>query len=507
MAEISDVVRATGSVATGAGGDRADFGNYLFLTGDTTQPNTGDDRILQASALADLADFGTADLTFPETSDPYRAASAWFTQDPYPRGSFFIARWVTANVNSVLTGMTPAAASDILALGSTSVDVAVTTRAGVDQTGTISVDFSSQTTYGDQAAALQTGLRASATATALNNVEVAFDTAGNRFVVTIPYADGDFTGPIAGAAGDELGLDTGTFTAGIAAQGANDALNEIEMDLPDYTFIGGDSVMAGTQTVVEALSTQAAARGKQLMMDLTGDTALDTNDATSLPAVIANRQSRYDCLVWKGTIDYTAVSTAARFSAVNWTGYNTLPDGKFIRCPGRTIDNLTDAQRAELTRKRLNYFTNFGRRNLIAEGQTCAPGYWLDTQIFLLWFVNAVESDVFGAIADAVSARMTPAGINIARDAARGVCDEAVRNGGFSKGRRITNTAIIDEIKQATGNEGFDGTMTAGYLIHIDPIEDLSAQDRATRTMPEMRIWGAGSGAIHFANIAATFVE
>ena len=54
MAEISDVVRATGSVAAGAGGDRADFGNFLFLTQDRTLDTTGEDRVYTAAALNDL---------------------------------------------------------------------------------------------------------------------------------------------------------------------------------------------------------------------------------------------------------------------------------------------------------------------------------------------------------------------------------------------------------------------------------------------------------------------
>ena len=101
MAEIYDVVRATGSVASGAGGDRADFGNYLFLTQDRNLDATGSGRVLQAAELGDLTG------TFVEGTEPYRGAASWFTQDPYPRGYFLVARWAAEAVASQLVGGDP----------------------------------------------------------------------------------------------------------------------------------------------------------------------------------------------------------------------------------------------------------------------------------------------------------------------------------------------------------------------------------------------------------------
>jgi hypothetical protein len=500
MAEIYDVVRATGSVASGAGGDRADFGNYLFLTQDRNLDATGSGRVLQAAELGDITG------TFVEGTEPYRGAASWFAQDPYPRGYFLIARWAAEAVSSQLVGgpvmaiaMKPATAAISF--------TAIPRSGGAAQTANLaSLDLSAANTYADIGAALQAAIRTTSGAV-FNNITVTYDAARGIYILEIPYGDGDFNAAATGTNANFFGLNTATFTAGTEAESASVALEDIETYLPGFTFIGADNSIAEIQSAVEALSTYAAANRKQLMLDMTGDAALITNDAVSLPAAIAGRQSRYDGLVWKENIDYTAVAVAARFSAVNWTGVNTLPDGKFIRCPGHVIDPLTRPQRDELTRKRINFFTNYGARNLIAEGVTCAPGYWLDTQIFLLWYLDAVQSDVFGAIADAVSARMTPAGINIARSAARGVCDEAVRNGGFAKGGRIRHAALIDEIKQATGNDAFDGVLPTGYLIHIDPIANISAADAAERIMPEMRIWAVGSGAIHFVNIAVTISE
>ena len=102
---------------------------------------------------------------------------------------------------------------------------------------------------------------------------------------------------------------------------------------------------------------------------------------------------------------------------------------------------------------------------------------------------------------------MTPYGIALAKTAARNVCDEAVRNGMLYPGGRV-QPALVDEIKTATRNEGFDGVLSAGYLVHVGRIEDISSADRANRIMPAMSVWGAGAAsAIHFANINIVISE
>ena len=83
------------------------------------------------------------------------------------------------------------------------------------------LDFSSVTDLDDVAGVLQTALRATS-ATDLDNVEVAYDSAASAFVVTLPLDSSTGVVPTASAAftgddADELGLDTATIVNGVDA--------------------------------------------------------------------------------------------------------------------------------------------------------------------------------------------------------------------------------------------------------------------------------------------------
>ena len=590
MARIADIVRATGSVAAGAGGDRAEFGNALFLTVDDTLAVSGAGRARQHASLEELT---TKSPRFTESSEPWKAAAAFFSQDPFPRGSFFVARWVKDQIGSRLLGTQPQAISAnpksaqlslsivpraggdpvtaelhanpvvtlsggtpdspavvgavtvnnngeitgiALTSGGSGYDSApvVTVEAGVGSGAQVTANVSSgsvsglsignggsgyevgtnpliiadSVTYSDMAAQIQTALRT--VGAPWDGAVVTFDVLGNRFAVELPYSAGDFEAVAGGAQAAFFGLDDATFTDGAQAEDFSAAIAEIARHVRNFTFVGWDASIAQDVAALTSIDTWARADGTvQVIGDVAAPGATVTNESSSIGAVIAARQSRNTALAYRDPtegIDYVGMSVAARYSAVNWSARQSLPDGKFIKGPGRRPDNLDRAERLELKRKRINFFTDFGVRNLFAEGQTCAPGYWLDTQIALLWMVDAVQADVFGAIADAVSARMTPYGISLAIDAASGVCDEAVRNGMLFPGGRV-RTEVRNQIILATGNEAFDGVLPRGYLIHVDPVSSISAQDLAERIMPPMTIWCTGASAIHFANIGIVIDE
>ncbi len=122
------------------------------------------------------------------------------------------------------------------------------------------LDFSSVTDYDDVASVLQTALRATS-ATDLDNVEVAYDSAASVFVVTIPLDSSTGVVPTASAAftgddADELGLDTATIVNGVDAivSGSVTFLSQTVTGLDFSAVTDLDDVASVLQTALRATS-------------------------------------------------------------------------------------------------------------------------------------------------------------------------------------------------------------------------------------------------------------
>ena len=97
--DIGSIVRVDATIAP-SGSVRQEFGRTLFLTPDTTLPRTMTGRASSFATLEEVAQL------FPKDSEPYRAASVYFSQSPYPR-NLVIGRWVNTPLPSVLNGGAP----------------------------------------------------------------------------------------------------------------------------------------------------------------------------------------------------------------------------------------------------------------------------------------------------------------------------------------------------------------------------------------------------------------
>ena len=97
--DIGSIVRVDATIAP-SGRVRQEFGRTLFLTPDITLPRTMTGRASSFATLEEVAQL------FPKDSEPYRAASVYFNQSPYPR-NLVIGRWVNTPLPSVLNGGAP----------------------------------------------------------------------------------------------------------------------------------------------------------------------------------------------------------------------------------------------------------------------------------------------------------------------------------------------------------------------------------------------------------------
>ena len=210
-----------------------------------------------------------------------------------------------------------------------------------------------------------------------------------------------------------------------------------------------------------------------MVFDSIGAQALIASDSTSELAVIsALEQLGVGSIYAGGAVDYKGMSYMSYFSSVNFDAPTSLGTGHLLVLPGTSPVDLTDAQRAELVRKRCNYYVDLGGKNRVVGGLSF--GTFTDAKYGLDWFADALQVAAFDAM-DAVP-RPTVADV---LDALVDTCGRALVNGVVGPGSVKPATAA--EIRRVTGNADFDGFLSAGYLVHA--VAPTSAQESAARSV------------------------
>lgn len=487
---LQNIIEVNSRIAGAEGSALAGFGATLFVTADDTQDLEGSGSVDTYRSLSALAeDFGSA-------TEPYKAAAVYFAQSPYPK-PFTVARWETTQTSWVLSGAT----TDILAVASL-VGVAKTLIInGVTTTVTVQ---SGVTTEAAVAAAWQTALRAQ-TEPGFSDATFTYET--NKYVLTFgtdadgrPVEMGTPTGTLTPAT-TGLNLAGGTLTAGVRGLDFAGFISNVRTYDDDWYFICVDDDLVDT-SFAEDISEWTETVDRMA--------ALDTHDADvfdATPAGVgadiadANRQRTF--LVYSPRTDYKAVSVAARFSAVNFNGTNSIITGKFKTLPSTVADDLSSDEIDDLDDLSINHYTNFGSTPILAEGVTAKDNVYIDVRYWVDWFVTTVRTEVFNLLVRSQRVPQTDVGLALIKDAVLNVCETGRQNGGIAPG--TVSSTIANDIRTATGASEFDGTLTQGYHVHIPSAAQLTDTQLSERSLPTIRVWLKGSGAIHSVDIDITF--
>ena len=404
-------------------------------------------------------------------------------------------------------------------LGLDTVDI----TAGVDGIGagsltwhgsSIPVDFTGVDSYDDVASTLQTALRAvrAAARADLRSATVEFDPVG-FFRVRLgfdstsgdPYAIDGFMADDAQEPASALGLDNtsgGGIVQGQASEPIEEAMDVISGLDDGWYFVTVDSSIT-TGADLLSLSRWVQAKTHMLALDVVDEGVLTPDESTSLAAQLSALAQQRIFLVWSRTRDNKALSLAGRLSSVNFEGQNTLITPKFKSLPATTPDIVTAAQKKELDRKWVGYYTRFGPDAIFAEGWTQA-GDWIDVRYWLDWIISAIQDEVYNLLRQhPTRVPQTAEGLASIEAAIERVCEAGRRNGGIAPGR--VSEAVANAIRLAINNPDFDGFLTRGYLVVVGSIADQLEQDRNARKAPPARVWITGSGAMHSATIILTF--
>ena len=395
--------------------------------------------------------------------------------------------------------------------------------AGVDGIGagsltwhgsSIPVDFTGADSYDDVASTLQTALRAvrAAARADLRSATVEFDPVG-FFRVRLgfdstsgdPYAINGFMADDAQESASALGLDStsgGGIVQGHASETIGEAMDVISGLDDGWYFVTVDSSIT-TGADLLSLSRWVQAKTHMLALDVVDEGVLTPNESTSLAAQLSALEQQRTFLVWSRTRDNKALSLAGRLSSVNFDGEDTLITPKFKSLPRTVSDIVTTAQKKELDRKWVGYYTRFGPDAIFAEGWTQA-GDWIDVRYWLDWITKAMQSEVYTLLRQhPTRVPQTAEGLASIEAAIERVCEAGRRNGGIASGR--VSETVANDIRLASNNPAFDGFLPTGYLVVIGSIADQLQIDRDDRRSPTIRVWLKGSGAIHYVTIRLVF--
>ena len=479
---VSTFVDITTAIAAG-GVLRQDFGLGLLVTTDEKMDAGGPRKIRI------FRDLEAVDAVFGASDDVRKAAAVWFAADPPPK-SLYIGRWATSDVSTTLTGGAPTATIGDLQSSAASFTVTI---AGTERT--VTADTQTDGTNTAVAGSLSTALAALVT-----GATVTFST-DNRFVITL--SDGSEIGYASGGIAADLGLtqaagaailrggDEESVTAAIAAMlpyatsGAPVALM-LSDDCPASHTIGSNDPV-DTRT---AMSSVAQAGDYVFGLLDTADAALATNDGASASALAFGRGQSHVQSVYSAPGQKPEVGLLAMLSAQNLNSPQSIITPHLKSIPGVEPTVVTDAQRAELERKRVNVYTYVGGLGSLVGGWTERPGSWLDAVWWLLWLKNEMELAIFNA--QRASRRFDT---DILADTIGGVLVTAERSGGIEPGGRV-NASIRNDIRETFDLQDFDGILTTGYMTWIETPAVRSDVDRENR-IGRFKVWIAPADAIH----------
>ena len=437
------------------------------------------------------------------TSDVYEAAAVYFSQSPYP-GQFTTASYFPSGRDGMVVGGTVAITqANARALGSS----ASFSLMGISLTA----DFSAVTDPASIATAVQTGINANAaftgvTVEASTGAVIATD---HNYTVEIPETLASATGADVsrGIEGlTALGLDGVARYARPFDSDASvgDALTRaVSADPTVYWITLSRDLMTRTTSplpsaTITAVATWVEGRRYMFGFDVQGAGTVTPNEAASVSAALFALDRTRSYAFWTSDVDYKALSMAGRFSSADYGGIDSTIVGGHRQLPGTTPDNaITPTQANELERKNVNYYTSVLGGNSVLYG-TAFSGY-IDRRVWLDWLVETIQTRVIGLLRADSRVPLTTAGSAQIASVVNSVCEQGVSNGGFSPGS--VTEAVAGTIRNRTGNDGFDGYLSRGYLVHVAPQE---LADTANRIAPPIYVWGLYSGGVDRVNVNIT---
>lgn len=470
---------------------RAGFGTLNIVTNETGVIGIAE-RIRFYTSIAEVAaDFAT-------TTEAYRAANAYFAQQPKPTSLAISVRF-------------DAAQSAQLRGGGSSETVIATWAAITDGEFAISIDgvaedisvatFAAVTDLDDVAAIIETGLQ---TIAAGGYTAATCTHDGVRFFITSGTTGATSTISFLTAVSPVVGTDIsslldmqlgqGTKADGIAAETITASLTSIEAVNANWYGLAftkevRDDVVVNTEDAVEAAAAWCEARIKVFGNTSNDIDVLDIVTTTDIASVLQAASIRRTMTTFSSNPDqYPSCSILGRAFTVNFNQPNSTITLMFKQAPTITVEDINTNQKSVLDSKNANALIDVGGSIMFAES-FMANGTFFDELHGLDWLTDAIQTNVFGyLLTRPTKVPYTNKGVAALAQQVTRALDEGVRNGLLAPGETIDGVFLEN-----------------GYLITTIPVEDINQSDKEARHYPGLSFVAIGAGAIHSVQIDGIF--
>lgn len=438
------------------------------------------ERIRAYSSVTDIAnDFGTS---APE----YQAAVAFFAQSPQPT-TVQVGRWARSATSGLYKGK-------ILSTSDQEMDNFTTISAGafdVTIDGSVvnvtAVNLSAQSNLNGVASQVSAALKSKGTCV----------WNGQQFV--IKSASTGQTSTVSTVTSTELsqamGLDSGTMVTGAPAETLEEATVAL-LDINTWygAFYTGD---IEDQDVINTAALISASTPSHICAFTLKETdELDGTQTSSLGYELAQLGNNRVLPMYSSTNDNAAMSVLGRMSTVNFEGSNTTITLMFKQCPGVEPEYLKTSQANALQKNNVNVFAAYQNDTSILQYGTMSGGWYIDEVHGLDWLQNRVETDLWNLLyTSTTKIGQDDSGMTAILSTVNSSLEAGVRNGLIAPG--VWNGDEFGTLKRGD-------TLTTGFYVYIQPLEEQSQADREQRKAPPIQIAVKLKGAVHSIDVTIT---
>lgn len=424
----------------------------------------------------------------------YAAATRYFSQDPFPK-EIVIGSKVVKDQPTLIYGLTslPSSGSGFAEAHSL-----------MFNNQSFNMDWS---TAPDSSAAIITSLQAGLrTITGYTGIEVGtWDT--DKILITIPNAISITTGFEDNDLMTALGLapsQAKILHAIDLEDDFSDTLNRVSALGIEFFYVYVLPKDLDTYEDHKDIADWVESSRKFTAFDFTDREIFTQGETTTTAAKLYESSLSRSAGFYSGTtIDYKGLAYLGGFSAINFNTPHSLRTGRFMTLNGCAVTRLTETQLRELTRKRINaYVPSPGSGGDVVEGTNFSG--WTDIQIGIDWLRERIENDIYATLKEG-RVPQTDAGQGVLMARLLETMSLAVRNGFLAPNH--VSPAMTADIKNTIGDEDFNGFLTLGYLVYMEPVSQLSQLRREQRQISPFKIWAKTSGAVHQMDISIVFEQ
>lgn len=200
--------------------------------------------------------------------------------------------------------------------------------------------------------------------------------------------------------------------------------------------------------------------------------------------------------MYSSTNDNAAMSVLGRMSTVNFEGSNTTITLMFKQCPGVEPEYLKTSQANALQRNNVNVFAAYQNDTSILQYGTMSGGWYIDEVHGLDWLQNRVETDLWNLLyTSTTKIGQDESGMTAILSTVNSSLEAGVRNGLIAPG--VWNGDEFGTLKRGD-------TLTTGFYVYIQPLEEQSQADREQRKAPPIQIAVKLKGAVHSIDVTIT---